>query len=60
MKNNSCCETCANYIFDEEAECYYCDMQLDEDEMHRFLTSQTTGCPYYDFYDEYKIVRKQN
>ena len=60
MKNQSCCETCSNYVFDEESECYCCDMQLDEDEMHRFLTHQTFNCPYYDFYDEYKIVRKQN
>lgn len=59
-KPQSSCESCANYIFDEECECYFCDMQLDEDEMQRFLTSQTFNCPYYNFYDEYKIVRKQN
>ena len=35
-------------------------MDLDEDEMARFLTASTYNCPYYDFYDEYKIVRKQN
>lgn len=60
MKKSTNCESCANYIFDEESESYFCDMQLDEDEMQRFLTSQTYNCPYYDFYDEYKIVRKQN
>lgn len=60
MKNESCCETCANYIYDDNTDCYCCDMQLDEDEMRRFLTGQTLNCPYYDFYDEYKIVRKQN
>ena len=59
-KNQTCCETCANYVYDEESDCYYCDMQLDEDEMCRFLTESTYNCPYYDFYDEYKIVRKQN
>lgn len=60
MKNQSYCETCSNYIYDEETDCYCCDMQLDEDEMRRFLTEQTFNCPYYDFYDEYKLVRKQN
>ena len=33
---------------------------LDEDEMQRFMTSQTFNCPYFNFYDEYGIVRKQN
>lgn len=54
------CETCANYIYDDQCDEYFCDCNLDEDEMARFLTSQTYNCPYYDFYDEYKIVRKQN
>lgn len=54
------CESCSNYIFDEESEGWYCDIDLDEDEMSRFLTSQTFDCPYYRFYDEYGIVRKQN
>ena len=54
------CESCSNYIFDEQSDCWYCDIDLDEDEMSRFLTSQTIDCPYYNFYDEYGIVRKQN
>lgn len=61
MKNpQTSCETCANFIYDEETDCNYCNMDLDEDEMARFLSSSTYNCPYYDFYDEYKIVRKQN
>lgn len=59
MKKTAC-ECCANYVYDPESDIMYCDMELDEDEMRRFLTSQTYNCPYYDFYDEYKIVRKQN
>lgn len=54
------CENCANYIYDEEYGQYCCDINLDEDEMMRFLTGKTSECPYFDFYDEYKIVRKQN
>ncbi len=58
MKSN--CENCANYIYDDESDSYYCEAQLDEDEMGRFLTRQTRECPYFNFYDEYSIVRKQN
>ena len=56
----SCCETCRNYVYDEESESYYCDVNLDEDEMEKFLTdSFQGGCPYYRLEDEYRTVRKQ-
>lgn len=58
--SGNCCETCSNYVYDEQQDEYYCDVNLDEDEMARFLRGYTKDCPYYDFYDEYKIVRKQN
>ena len=54
------CEECANYIYDDESECYCCDVNLDEDEMIRFLGHPYSSCPYYKFYDEYKTVQKQN
>ncbi len=54
------CENCAHYIFDDDAECYCCEANLDEDEMAHFLTFKTNNCPYFSFYDEYGIVRKQN
>lgn len=54
------CENCSNYVYDDETDTYYCDVSLDEDERGRFLTGNTKNCPYFDFYDEYKIVRKQN
>lgn len=60
MAINSCCETCVNYMYDDEADMYCCDVSLDEDEMQHFLTAQTYNCPYYSYFDEYKIVRKQN
>ena len=59
MKKTAC-ESRANYLYDEESNCMYCEINLDEDEMQRFLSSQTYNCPYYNFYDEYGIVRKQN
>ena len=56
----SICENCSNYIFDDENDCYCCNADLDEDDMFRFFTMQTNNCPYFSFYDEYGIVRKQN
>ena len=54
------CEMCANYDYNYESDCYECAIQLDEDEMSDFLAHSTQNCPYFKFYDEYKIVRKQN
>lgn len=54
------CESCANYVYDEESDCMYCEVELDEDEMLKFLSSQTYNCPYFQLDDEYGIVRKQN
>lgn len=53
------CDFCANYVYDEETETYYCDVNLDEDEYYRFLTSNVRECPYYRSGDEYKVVRHQ-
>ena len=32
---------------------------LDEDEMYRFVRGEFRDCPYYQFGDEYQIVKKQ-
>ncbi len=53
------CETCANYCYDEEYEEYQCDVNMDEDDLARFLSSKREACPYYRNGDEYQIVRKQ-
>jgi hypothetical protein len=54
------CENCAYYDYNEEYECYECDVNLDEDELYRFMQGGSFECPYFTPYDEYKIVRKQN
>ncbi len=59
MKGKSNCDCCINYIYDDEYECYTCQMNLDEDEMMRFLSKSIDDCPYFRLNDEYKIVRKQ-
>lgn len=59
MKGATNCESCINYIYDEDWNCYQCEINLDEDEMSKFLTNSFYDCPYFQFNDEYKIVRKQ-
>lgn len=53
------CESCGNFIYDEEYEEYYCQMELDEDEYGRLVQDSNYKCPYFIFNDEYKIVRHQ-
>lgn len=60
MKSKTNCEFCVYYVFDEECNGYVCDINLDEDEMARYLSSTFYNCPYFQLDDEYKIVRKQN
>lgn len=58
-KKTANCEYCSNYVYDEEYGYYSCDVNLDEDEMGRFMTNTFHNCPYFQMNDEYKIVRKQ-
>lgn len=53
------CENCLNFIFDESFNTYYCDINLDEDEMYRFMSNSFSNCPYFQFNNEYKTVNKQ-
>ncbi len=53
------CESCANYVYDEEMDYYICEVDLDEDECSKFMSSSFKDCPYYQLDDEYKIVRHQ-
>ncbi|MBQ1902096.1 MAG: hypothetical protein II169_06075 [Lachnospiraceae bacterium] len=53
------CEMCNNFVYDDEDECYVCDMNLDEDDMVKFLTGTFNDCPFYQPGDEYLVVRHQ-
>ena len=53
------CETCTYYTYDEEYESYMCDVNMDEDDMVRFMTDRRNSCPYYRNGDEYQVVRHQ-
>lgn len=53
------CETCWNYDYDEEYDCYYCLMDIDEDEVYRISVSPSRHCPYYRQGDDYYLARHQ-
>ena len=52
-RKSGSCEQCNNY------ECYVCEVDLDEDEMARFLADEFRDCPYFQPGDEYLVVRRQ-
>lgn len=53
------CEMCGYLEYNEELEYYECTMNLDEDEMYNFITGNIRECPYFQYRDEYRVVRKQ-
>lgn len=53
------CEYCVHYVYDEQGEYYACMIDLDEDEMARFLAGSNEGCPYFQLDDEYGVVKHQ-
>ena len=59
-KMTSNCEFCQYYDYDDEMDSYVCTLDLDEDEMEKFMVYSNRDCPYFKFYDEYKFVQKQN
>ncbi len=59
LAKQASCDTCSNYVFDEEEDAYLCEVSFDEDEMAHFLLHPHFECPYYSYDDEYRIVRHQ-
>jgi len=59
MNKKTNCEYCNNYVYDDYYDCYVCDVNLDEDEMGRFLAGSFVNCPYFRNNDEYEVVRQQ-
>ena len=59
-KRISSCDICMNYTYDEDYECYTCEVDLDEDEMAHFMQDTYYNCPYFQMGDEYKIVRNED
>lgn len=60
MKGQSNCDTCVHYVYDDELGYSCCEINLDEDEMVKYMQNAFDDCHYYQLDDEYGIVRKQN
>jgi hypothetical protein len=59
MAEQNSCEYCSNLVYDEDCEGYVCDIQMDEDDYARMLGTDYKGCPYFQYDNEYKIVKHQ-
>ena len=44
-KQQGSCESCMYYEYDEDYECYVCEVNLDEDEMARFMEDRFYDTP---------------
>ena len=55
----SSCDFCAYNEYDENDDEYYCSVNMDEDDMARFVQSDYKECPFFRNGDEYKVVRHQ-
>ncbi len=54
------CENCQYFDYDEEFDEEICTISMDEDDALRIMEQGARVCPYYRYYDEYTMVRKQN
>ena len=54
------CETCLYYDVIDESGTLGCTVDVDEDDAWRERADAGHVCHYYKFYDEYKLVQKQN
>jgi uncharacterized paraquat-inducible protein A len=53
------CDSCVYNVYDDDDECYYCEVDMDEDDAARIMQGHYKECPYYQNDDEYAVVRHQ-
>ena len=53
------CDSCVNYVYDEDDETYYCVAEMDEDDYAHLLQSSHRQCPFWRDGDDYAVVRHQ-
>ena len=53
------CDSCVYNVYDDDDECYYCEVDMDEDDAARLMQGHYKECPYYQNDDEYAVVRHQ-
>lgn len=54
------CDLCAYGEYDTDTGDLICQMSMDQDEYIRYQVSDAKNCPYFEWEDEYHLVRKQN
>lgn len=59
MAELSGCESCTNYVYNDDVQCYECLASMDEDDYYYLVSGSKKSCPYYRLDDEYGIVKKQ-
>ena len=53
------CDECVHLDYDEETDERFCNMDLDEDELERFLRADAGSCPFYRRGGDYETARRQ-
>ena len=53
------CDSCVYNVYDEDDGQYYCEVDMDEDDVARMMQGHYKECPYYQSDDEYAVVRHQ-
>lgn len=53
------CESCAYFVYDDEFDEYFCDMNMDEDDVARLMSGYYKECPFWRNGDEYDTVKHQ-
>ena len=41
------CDSCVYNVYDDDDECYYCEVDMDEDDAARLMQGHYKECPYY-------------
>ena len=40
------CDSCVYNVYDDDDECYYCEVDMDEDDAARLMQGHYKECPY--------------
>ena len=53
------CENCVYYVYDEDEEDWFCEADVDQDDLIRLMEGGSRGCRFWRSNDEYAVVRHQ-
>ncbi len=54
------CDLCVYGEYDTDTGDLICQISMDQDEYIRYQVTDAKHCPYFEWEDEYHLVRKQN